>query len=143
MSGTKEGGKKSAATKKRKYGDDYYKRIGALGGGSTIGGFASLKVGKDGLTGPERAQRIGRRNRKNDIRTTYIVKDGKRYVVLKGTEYLIGNHTPEEREEFLHTYASAYKKRHPEKTDRYCRRRARIKWYTKVNAQYDHLENKE
>jgi hypothetical protein len=32
MPGTKEGGAKTAATNKRKFGDDYYARIGAIGG---------------------------------------------------------------------------------------------------------------
>lgn len=56
MSGTKEGGRKTALTNKRKYGADYYKNIGAEGGklGRT-GGFASLKISEDGMTGPERA----------------------------------------------------------------------------------------
>lgn len=42
MSGTKEGSKKAAATNKAKYGSDFYKRIGSIGGklGRT-GGFAA------------------------------------------------------------------------------------------------------
>lgn len=32
MAGTKEGAKTTAATNKEKYGSDYYKRIGAMGG---------------------------------------------------------------------------------------------------------------
>lgn len=32
MAGTKEGGKRAAATNKDKYGDDFYARIGAKGG---------------------------------------------------------------------------------------------------------------
>lgn len=32
MANTKEGGAKAAATNKRKFGEDYYARIGALGG---------------------------------------------------------------------------------------------------------------
>ncbi len=41
MAGTKAGGKSAAAKNKRKYGEDFYKRIGAIGGkkGHT-GGFA-------------------------------------------------------------------------------------------------------
>lgn len=63
MAGTVEGGAKAGNTNKLRYGEDYYRRIGAIGGrkGHT-GGFASLKVGKDGLTGKERAAEIGRRN---------------------------------------------------------------------------------
>lgn len=75
MSGTVEGGKKVAITNKRKYGEDYYHRIGALGGkeGKT-GGFASLIIGKDGLTGRQRALvagakggRISRRGKKHAL----------------------------------------------------------------------------
>lgn len=60
MPGTKTGGLKAAETNKKKYGDDFYKRIGAKGGGiSRGGGFASQEVGADGLTGQERARIAG------------------------------------------------------------------------------------
>ena len=40
MAGTKTGGKKAAATNKSKYGEDFYKHIGRIGGRrSTTGGF--------------------------------------------------------------------------------------------------------
>lgn len=40
MTQTVEGGKKTAATNKAKYGDDFYKKIGKLGGqASKLGGF--------------------------------------------------------------------------------------------------------
>lgn len=56
MPGNKIGGAKAAATIKKRYGKDYYAKIGKKGGKiSTTGGFASDKVGKDGLTGKERA----------------------------------------------------------------------------------------
>lgn len=60
MSGSKIGGKRAAATNKVKYGESFYQRIGALGGkvGRT-GGFASDIVGKDGLTGRQRASKVG------------------------------------------------------------------------------------
>lgn len=49
-------GKKSAATIKQRYGEDFYGNVGAIGGkGSNNGGFGSKKPGKDGLTGAERA----------------------------------------------------------------------------------------
>jgi len=60
VAGTKEGGLKAAATNKAKYGDSFYKRVGAIGGkiGNT-GGFASEFLDKDGLTGRERASKVG------------------------------------------------------------------------------------
>ena len=64
MVGTKAGAKKAKATLKSKLGDNYssfFKRIGAKGGkNSHTGGFASFVVGKDGLTGRERASKVGR-----------------------------------------------------------------------------------
>lgn len=53
MAGTKEGGRKAAATNKAKYGDDFYREMGRIGGrkGHT-GGFAS---------NPELAREAGRR----------------------------------------------------------------------------------
>lgn len=58
MAGTKEGGKKAAQTLKKKYGDDFYSRAGKKGGPrSRNGGFASEKLGKDGLTGRQRASK--------------------------------------------------------------------------------------
>jgi len=60
MAGTILGGVKTAETNKKKYGSDYYRNIGKLGGiKSRGGGFASNKVGEDGLTGIERARIAG------------------------------------------------------------------------------------
>ena len=60
MSGNKKGGLKTAATNKILYGEDFYKKIGAMGGKkSRGGGFASEITGKDGLTGYERARIAG------------------------------------------------------------------------------------
>ncbi len=54
MAGTKAGGMAAAATNKKKYGSDFYSRIGAKGGklGKT-GGFAA------GEEGRERARKYG------------------------------------------------------------------------------------
>jgi len=56
MAGTKQGGKSAAATNKLKYGEDFYARIGAMGGSKgTTGGFyanrelASIAGRKGGL----------------------------------------------------------------------------------------------
>lgn len=43
MSGTKEGGKKAALTNRLKNGEDFYSRIGHIGGqNGHTGGFASM-----------------------------------------------------------------------------------------------------
>ena len=56
MAGNTSGGRKAAATNKAKYGEDFFRRIGSIGGShSNSGGFASLLLGSDGLTGRERA----------------------------------------------------------------------------------------
>lgn len=60
MSGTKAGGMKAAATNIKNHGENFYAMIGAKGGrNGRTGGFASNKVGEDGLTGPERAKICG------------------------------------------------------------------------------------
>lgn len=62
MSGTVKGGKKASITNKQKHGEDFYKRIGRKGGKKSCnGGFASSKVGLDGLTGLERAKIAGKK----------------------------------------------------------------------------------
>lgn len=72
MAGTKYGGLSAARTNKERYGSDFYKRIGAEGGkrGRT-GGFASDKVGKDGLTGRERARLVGAKGGKISRKNKY------------------------------------------------------------------------
>ncbi len=54
MAGTKDGGTEAAKTNKKKYGPDFYARIGRMGGqkGHT-GGFAAGKEGR------ERARKFG------------------------------------------------------------------------------------
>ena len=60
MAGTKRGGEKAALRNRERHGADFYVRIGKLGGRqSRTGGFASNKVGSDGLTGRERAKHAG------------------------------------------------------------------------------------
>lgn len=60
MAGTPSGGKKAAQANVERYGKDFYRAIGKRGGANGKGpwyngGFASDIVGKDGLTGPQRA----------------------------------------------------------------------------------------
>lgn len=60
MAGNKDGGRRAAATNKEKYGKDFYAEIGRKGGrNGHTGGFASEVVGKDGLTGAQRAKIAG------------------------------------------------------------------------------------
>ena len=66
MPGTKAGALKGHQTKQKKYGKDYIKKMASAGGKShNRGGFASLNKGKDGLTGPERASKLRRKNENN------------------------------------------------------------------------------
>jgi len=64
MSATKEGGVKAAVTNKQKYGEDFYKKIGTLGGKkSRGGGFAAAtpeQVREWGRKG-------GRKSRRKDL----------------------------------------------------------------------------
>lgn len=54
MAGTESGGKEAAKTNKKKYGADFYARIGAKGGTrGHSGGFAAGKEGR------ERARKYG------------------------------------------------------------------------------------
>ncbi|HZP55366.1 MAG TPA: hypothetical protein VFB03_01180 [Candidatus Saccharimonadales bacterium] len=63
MAGTKDGGRKAAATNKSKYGRDFYARIGAMGGkvGRTGGFFANRELAR--IAGA-RGGRISRRPKK-------------------------------------------------------------------------------
>lgn len=61
MAGTKAGGLKAAATNKRKWGDDWYSRIGRIGGqNGHTGGFAAMpkeKVRECGAKGGRKSRR--------------------------------------------------------------------------------------
>ena len=75
MSGNKIGGIRAAKTNKAKYGDNFYKEIGAKGGrNSGTGGFASDVVGKDGLTGRERAAIIAKKSGRMGKRGYKLIK---------------------------------------------------------------------
>lgn len=82
MPGNKAGGLKAKKTNIEKYGPDFYKRIGAKGGrnGKGVnyrGGFASLNIGEDGLTGSERAKIAGRRGGQISSRKGVLNGQGK------------------------------------------------------------------
>jgi hypothetical protein len=48
MAGTRAGALKCAATNKKKYGPDFYKKIGAMGGkNGNTGGFAAGDAGRE------------------------------------------------------------------------------------------------
>lgn len=60
MSGTVEGGRKAYKANIARHGQDFYAKIGQMGGRrGHSGGFASDKVGPDGLTGRQRARVAG------------------------------------------------------------------------------------
>lgn len=71
---TKEGGRKTAQTIKEKWGADFYREIGRKGGkNGHTGGFASNVIGRDGLTGKERAIIAGRKGGTISKRKKYSV----------------------------------------------------------------------
>ena len=75
MSGTISGGKKAAQKNKELHGKDFYRNIGRKGGKrSTTGGFASQKVGKDGLTGLERASIAGAKGGRKSKRPSATIQ---------------------------------------------------------------------
>jgi hypothetical protein len=48
MAGTKRGGQRAADTNKAKHGNDFYRKIGAIGGkNSTTGGFGQGEAGRE------------------------------------------------------------------------------------------------
>ena len=71
---TREGGKKTAQTIKEKWGSDFYREIGRKGGkNGHTGGFASDVIGRDGLTGKERARIAGKKGGTISKRKKYSV----------------------------------------------------------------------
>lgn len=78
MPGTVLGGKQAAKTNKKLYGKDFYANIGRIGGArSNNGGFASKLIGEDGLTGRERAKKVGHVGGKLSKRPKKAVLDAK------------------------------------------------------------------
>lgn len=66
MPGTKEGARKAAETTKRRYGDDFYKDIGAVGGknGNTGGFYANRELAR--IAGAKGGRKSRRRKEKKD-----------------------------------------------------------------------------
>ena len=65
MSGNLEGGRKASLTNKRKYGKDFYRRIGKMGGvkGHTGGFFANRELARTaGAIGGTKSRRLGSKN---------------------------------------------------------------------------------
>lgn len=56
MPGTREGGIKAAKTNKKRMGDDFYIRIGAIGGRKSRGGGFAYMIKHD----PQRVKEVGR-----------------------------------------------------------------------------------
>lgn len=61
MAGTKAGGERARETNLKRYGADFYSKNGKKSKGKSKpgAGFGSEKVGPDGLTGLERARKVG------------------------------------------------------------------------------------
>lgn len=69
MSGTVDGGKKAAITNKLKYKEDFYSRIGALGGSAPYTGLKGFAANRElakvcGTKGGRIGSRKGIKNRK-------------------------------------------------------------------------------
>ena len=89
MAGTVAGGRKAARTNKAKYGKDFYKNLGRTGGrNGHTGGFASMSVGRDGLTGYERARiagaKCGRISKRGPAKGNKKIEDDKELESMRG-----------------------------------------------------------
>ena len=86
MANTKAGGKKQKQTLLEKLGSEeavkeYYKNIGRMGGQkSRGGGFASEKVGNDGLTGQQRARLAGAKGGKATHISSEVSEEAKKKI---------------------------------------------------------------
>lgn len=77
---TSAGAKKAVATVRERWGESFYKMVGARGGrNSHNGGYASEKVGADGLTGRERARVAGAKGGRISRRTGIKNHEGKKW----------------------------------------------------------------
>ena len=74
MAGTPKGGAAAAEPNKKKYGPDFYARIGAMGGkkGTTGGFFANRDLAREA---GRKGGRISRRTKKTEVLVNEITKD--------------------------------------------------------------------
>ena len=74
MAGTPKGGAAAAETNKKKYGPDFYARIGAMGGkkGTTGGFFANRDLAREA---GRKGGRISRRTKNSEVVVTEVTKD--------------------------------------------------------------------
>lgn len=87
MAGTYTGGKKAAQTNQVRYGKSFYSAIGRIGGkNGKTGGFGSQKVGKDGLTGKQRAAIAGAEGGKKSRRSKALEDFRLNYEKIKDKE---------------------------------------------------------
>lgn len=86
MPNTKEGARKARQTLLERLGSEeavreYYRNIGRMGGQkSRGGGFASEKVGNDGLTGQERARLAGAKGGKATHISSEVSEEAKKKI---------------------------------------------------------------
>ena len=87
MPGTKAGGIKARDKNIKQYGADFYNRIGRIGGrNSKNGGFASDKVGADGLTGRQRARIAGQKGGRVSTRKGVLNGQGQKWKKQDGRD---------------------------------------------------------
>ena len=119
MTGTKLGGQRAAKTNRKRHGEDFYARIGKMGGtNSHTGGFASDVVGKDGLTGRERAKKAGqigglisrRGKSRRDKNGKTITTEGKQYKAGRPKKCSTEVPTPEHgKRESIHLWQKLFR----------------------------------
>ena len=80
MSGTKKGGQKAAKTNKELHGDDFYSRIGSMGG------QAKTSKPKGFAANIQLAKEAGAKGGRNSVRTSEPAKE-KVYVWRPGDEF--------------------------------------------------------
>ena len=100
MAGTVSGGKKAAQKNIKLHGKDFYREIGRKGGKrSTNGGFASQKVGKDGLTGAERAKIAGAKGGRISKRVPASIKELRERITADSKLFtVLQDYLPSEKE---------------------------------------------